>query len=150
MKNLKTFFIWIRNGVAFCFTWLMVVILLRNTYLGIENISTTEIFKLLILACGGVILFTALFSETLIKGISFTAKLTGFMVLFSVYETVIFYWLGIFSGKGNVIQWMLFLGIILVMYGISMVGYELYSRKKAKDYDNALYAYQEKRGGKSW
>ena len=89
MKNLKTFFIWIRNGVAFCFTWLMVVILLRNTYLGIENISTTEIFKLLILACGGVILFTALFSETLIKGISFTAKLTGFMVLFSVYEQIL-------------------------------------------------------------
>lgn len=41
---------------------------------------------------------------------------------------------------------MLFLGIILVMYGISMVGYELYSRKKAKEYDKALYAYQEKRG----
>ena len=71
MKNLKTFFIWIRNGVAFCFTWLMVVILLRNTYLRIENISTTGIFKLLIFACGGVILFTVLFSETLIKGISF-------------------------------------------------------------------------------
>ena len=36
-------------------------------------------------------------------------------------------------------QWMLFLGIILVMYGISMVGYELYSRKKAKEYEDHLY-----------
>lgn len=149
-KNVKTFLVWMRNGVAFCFTWLVIVLLAGNICKGIENISTIFLCKLLGFVCGSVLLFTLSFSETVLRGIGFTAKLTWFMVLFSGYETVCFYWMGIFSGKGSIRQWILYGGVIFVMYGISMLGYELYSRKKAKEYEHALYMYQEKRGKRSW
>ncbi len=144
--DFKTFLLWMRNGIAFAFTWLMIVLLVGNFLQGIESISTTGLLKLLAFVCGGVLLFTFFFSDTVLRGVGFTAKLTWFMVLFSAYESVCFYWMGVFSGKGSLTQWIFFWGIILVMYGISMFGYELYSRKKAVEYNYALHDYQEMRG----
>ena len=58
--DFKTFLLWMRNGIAFAFTWLMIVLLVGNFLQGIESISTTGLLKLLAFVCGGVLLFTFL------------------------------------------------------------------------------------------
>lgn len=142
----KIFFTWMRNGVAFCFTWLVMLLLLRNSFLGVEVISTTSLLKILAFVFGGVLLFTVSFSESVFRKIGFTGRLTVFMILFSIYESVCFYWIGVFTTKGSLRQWLTFGGIILFLYGISMIVYEIYSRKKAVAYTHILNNYQRKRG----
>ena len=140
-----TFAIWMRNGIAICFTWLVLLMLIRNLCLGVERIATADLMKLLIGVCGGVLLFTMFFSGIVLKELGFTLRLTGFMLLGSIYESACFYWLGIFTEKGSFRQWILFGGIILILYGISMLIYECYSRKKAAVYTQALCSYQSVR-----
>ena len=141
-----TFFKWMRNGVAFCFTWLVLLLLIRNLFLGIEVISTESLGKIWMSVCGGVLLFTIFFSGLFLKKIEFVIRLTCFMFLIGLYESVCFYWLGIFTEQGSFGQWLLFGGIIVSLYAISMIIYEIYSRKKAVTYTHALHHYQEKRG----
>lgn len=59
-------------------------------------------------------------------------RLTGFMVTFGLYETLCFYSLGIFSEVGNVLQWLVFAGIIFLLYLICIAIYHKYSEKRAK------------------
>jgi hypothetical protein len=56
-----------------------------------------------------------------------------------------FYWLGIFSVRGTLGQWVAFMAIVLVLYFISIAIYAAYSKKKGELYTLALQEYQEKR-----
>jgi len=80
-----------------------------------------------------------------IKNWTFTKRLTCFMVLLSLYECLNFYWMGFFSGIGTFIQWLVFIGIICVLYFICIAIYQRYSNKQGEIYTQALIKYQQQR-----
>jgi len=143
-ENIKQFFVWFRNGVSVCTLWFLLLLLLRNYTLGIEEIKTDTILKLILSVAGGVLGFCICFCPTFIKRWNFQTRLTAFMLFVSVYECVCFYWLGIFQTKGSVGQYAIFVGIVLVCYLASIGIYTVYSRKKGALYTDALKKYQEK------
>ena len=67
------------------------------------------------------------------------------MCAISLYECLGFYWLGLFEGKGTAVQWLIFIGIILVLYFICVVLYQKYSKKQGEIYTEGLQKYQTER-----
>lgn len=141
-NKIKCFFVWMRNGISFCFTWLMILLMVWNSLFGIEMVSTTTLGKLLLFVSGGVLLFTIIFCNEIIRRLQFTARLTSFMIVFAVYESICFHWMGIFPDNGSIQQWLIFIAIILLLYFICIGIYQIYSRKKGVLYTQALQRYQ--------
>lgn len=144
-KDLIQFLVWMRNGTAFCTTWFLILILINNSYLGIETITTQGLVKLIAVVVGGMFIFAGFFTGLFIRKWSFNIRLTGFMLLFSIYECAAFYWLGIFGREGTVVEWSVFVGVVVAMYLICMGGYQIYSKKKGDLYTQALQKYQKGR-----
>ena len=67
------------------------------------------------------------------------------MIAISVYESLGFYWLDIFTTDRTITQWAVFVVIILALYLICIVIYRNYSKKQGEVYTQALQKYQEKR-----
>ena len=143
--ELYKFLAWMRNGTAFCTTWFLILILLYNSIYNITSLSTNLLVKLILLSMGGVFLFNLFFTGLFIKKWSFTKRLTGFMLVLSVYECFCFYSLNIFQKTGTVLEWIIFVGIILVLYLCCIAIYHQYSKKQGEIYTKSLQAYQEKR-----
>ena len=110
-----------------------------------QQISVSILTKLLFFVIGGVLIFNILFTKVFIKNWTFTKRLTCFMVLLSLYECLNFYWMGFFSGIGTFIQWLVFIGIICVLYFICIAIYQRYSNKQGEIYTQALIKYQQQR-----
>lgn len=149
MRNFKSevirFAVWMRNGIAFCTTWFLILILAYNYIFNIQNISTNILIKVVLLVIGGVLIFNLIFTRIFIKKLNFTVRLTGFMCAISLYECLGFYWLGFFKGKGTAVQWLIFIGIILMLYFICAVLYQTYSKKQGEIYTRELRKYQRER-----
>lgn len=149
MRNFKSevlrFAVWMRNGVAFCTTWFLILILAYHYVFDIQNISTNSLTKVMLLIIGGVLIFNLIFTRLIINKLSFTVRLTCFMCAISLYECLGFYWLGFFEGKGTVVQWFIFIGIILILYFICAVLYQKYSKKQGELYTKRLQKYQMER-----
>ena len=144
-QQISQFFTWLRNGTCFCFTWFLLLLTLLYLYYGKDAISTMGLLKLFMLSFGGVLLFCLLFTGLFIKKWRFVTRLTCFMICITLYECVGFYWLGIFSTKGSLGQWGIFMAIVLCLYFICIAIYHQYSKKKGELYTQALQTYQEKR-----
>ncbi len=147
MRNFKSevirFAVWMRNGVAFCTTWFLILILAYNYIFNIRNISTKGLMKVVLLIIGGVLIFNLSFTRIIIKKKNFMVRLTCFMCAISLYECLGFYWLGYF--KGIAVQWLTFIGIIFALYFICAVLYQKYSKKKGEIYTKGLQKYQMER-----
>lgn len=141
-NKIKCFFVWMRNGISFCFTWLMILLMVWNSVFGIKMVSTIALGKLLLFVSGGVLLFTIIFSNVIVQKLQFTVRLTSFMIVFAVYESICFYWMGVFPDNGSIQQWLIFIAIILLLYFISIGIYQIYSREKGVLYTQALQRYQ--------
>ena len=142
-EKLKTFLIWMRNGICISFTWLIALLLLRNTVAGIEGISTLFLWQLLLFVIGGALIFTLLFSSILFRRAGFVPRLTAFLLLFGIYESICFYQFGLFQKQGSLLQWMIFAGIILVLYILSVGIFLICREKKGAEYTAALKQYQQ-------
>lgn len=149
MKNRKRdiiqFLVCMRNGSAFCITWLLILLLIYSYIYNQQTISINILTKMLLLILGGVFIFSILFTQSFIKKWSFTKRLTAFMVSITVYECAGFYWIGIFTGKGTLIQWIIFIGIMCVLFFCCIAIYQRYSKKQGEFYTQALRKYQKKR-----
>lgn len=147
MRNFKSevirFAVWMRNGVAFCTTWFLILILAYNYIFNIQNISTKGLMKVVLLIIGGVLIFNLNFTRIIIKKKNFMVRLTCFMCAISLYECLGFYWLGYF--KSIAVQWFIFIGIIFVLYFICAVLYQKYSKKQGEIYTKGLQKYQMER-----
>lgn len=144
-NNIVKFFVWTRNGIAFCTTWFLIVWI---TYCHIshqQQISVSMLTKLLLFVIGSVLIFNIFFTKVFIRNWTFAKRLTCFMVLFSLYECLYFYWIGFFNGMGTFFQWLFFIGIICVLYFICIAIYQLYSNKQGEIYTQALVKYQQQR-----
>ncbi len=134
-----------RNGTAFCFTWFLILLLAYHSYFDIPTVSTRRLTLLLLFCIGGVFVFNLFFTNIAIKRRSFTQRLTGFMVVFSFYECVCFYRMKFFQTSGSIWEWAVFAVIILLLYFICLVLYQIYSKKQGEIYTQSLQKYQEKR-----
>lgn len=148
-KKITQFFTWLRNGIAFCTSWFLILILIYNSIYNIPNIKTESLVKMIFFVVGGVFLFCTFFTQLFIKKWSFLNRLTGFMILFSIYESAAFYWLGVFSKAGSLVEWMMFAGIVLILYLVCVVIYHFYSKEKGEVYTQALENYKEKRSAEN-
>lgn len=143
--NVIQFFKWMRNGIAFVYTWFILLLLIKNCMLKVENVSTIELSKLLVMTVGGVFLFCLFFSKLILKKTSFLFRLTCFMISITVYEIGCFYWLGVFNGLGSVKQWIILGGIILILYFICIGIFYLTNVQKEDMYTKSLISYQQRR-----
>lgn len=144
-EELKKFLIWLRNGTSFCFTWFLILLLAYHSYFDIPSIPTKRLIHVLFFCIGGVTIFNAFFTNLLIRRWSFTQRLTGFMVVFSIYECICFYRMKFFQTSGSVSEWFVFAGIILLLYFCCLSLYQIYSKKQGQLYTQSLQKYQEKR-----
>lgn len=144
-KDIGQFLVWMRNGISFCTTWFLILTLAYNALYDIETISTGSLIKMVLWVTGGVFLFTLLFSDAIIRKWSFISRLTCFMAAISIYECLGFYWLGIWSERGMLIEWLGFIGVIFVLYFVCIGIYQRYSRKQGELYTEALQKYQQQR-----
>ncbi len=146
MRNNKSdliqFLVWMRNGVSFCTTWLLILWMLLNFFYGIEVVKTESVLKMLLFVLGGVFLFSSAFTKFLIKRWSFVTRLTCFMILFSIYECVAFLSMGFWKTSGSMGEWIGFCGIVFSLYIICVAIYRVYSRKQGEMYTKALQNYQ--------
>lgn len=144
-KDWIQFLIWWRNGSAFCISWFLVLWVVFNSTHGIEAIQTARLAKLVAVSVAGAFLFSFFFTGLFLKRWSFLGRLTGFIVTVSILEVVAFYWLELFIRTGTWQEWLGFAGIILVLYGICVLFYQGYSRRKGVLYTQALEQYKQKR-----
>ena len=144
-QQVSQFFTWLRNGTCFCFTWLLLLLLICNHLLQKDTLSTAGLWKLFLLSLGGTFLFCLFFTRLFLKKWLFCARLTGFMICISIYECLGLYWLGLFRSTGTLGQWTVFAGIVLCLYFICIIIYQFYSRKTGALYTRALQEHQEKR-----
>lgn len=143
-EKIKKFLVWMRNGISISFTWLALLLLILSIALGLETISVTVLARMLVFVTGGVFLFTLLFSDVVIRKLGFVGRLTSFMLIFSVYEGCCFYLFGLFHGEGSFLQWLIFAGIIAILYFLCIGIFRIYSRRKGVEYTQALQRYQQK------
>ncbi len=139
------FLVWMRNGTAFCTTWFLILMLVYNSIYNIPSIPTNLLIKLIFLSIGGVFLFNLFFTCLFIKKWSFIKRLSGFMIVISLYECLCFYSLEFFQSAGTVIGWIIFVGIVLILYFCCIAIYQQYSKKQGEIYTKSLQAYQQKR-----
>lgn len=149
MKNYKKdmiqFLVWMRNGIAFCTSWFLILWLVYNHCLTIENISTDSLIKMIFFVVGGVFIFSLIFTRVLIRKWSFLRRLTCFIVLISIYECIVFYYTGLWGRSGTPVEWLAFIGIVLILYFLCIAIYRIYSKRKGAIYTLALQEYQQKR-----
>ncbi len=144
-RELFHFLIWMRNGIAFCTTWFLFLWLLYCHIFNRQTISVDSLTRLLFLVIGGVFLFNILFTKLLIKRWGFVTRLSCFMALFSLYEGVGFYQIGLFQNTGNFMQWGILIGLVIILYIICILIYHQYSKRQGKLYTQALEIYQQER-----
>ncbi len=148
-KDIMQFLIWARNGIAFCTTWFLILILAYCHISNKQEIPTSILTKMLLLIIGGVFIFSIFFTRCFIRNWSFIKRLTSFMITVSVYECVGFYWIGIFNGTGTIIQWIAFIGIVCGLYFCCIAIYQRHSQKQGEIYTQALQKYQQERSAVS-
>ena len=136
---------WTRNGIAFCTTWFLILVLVFCALSGIDSVSAVFLMRMMLLITGDVLIFNLCFSRLLLRNRSFTWRLTFFMCAISVYEIAGFYWLGFFQGIGSAVQWILFIAIVLSLYLICLLLYRLCSAREAERFTQNLQTYQKRR-----
>ena len=144
-KELKTFLVWLRNGTCFAVTWFLILDLIVRWISGIDTISVVNLTKTLFWTVGGVLIFCVAFTRLFIRKFGFTARLTFFMTVITIYEILFFYNIGFFRDAGHFYQWLLFFTIVLCLYFICLAIYGSFRKKKSELYTLALLKYQHER-----
>ncbi len=144
-KDVIQFLTWMRNGTAFAVTWMLILVLLYCQMFRYQTIPANDLTKMLLLMVGGVFIFCLFFARLFFKKWSFIKRLTCFMILIALYECAGFYWVGIFTEKGTIAQWLIFFGIVFGLYGCCIAIYQRYSKKQGAIYTQALQKYQQQR-----
>ena len=145
MEKLKIILIYLRNAMAFSFSWLVLCVVLISLVSGVKAISVIFLLKLLALCFWGVLSFGIAFvyKRSVRKGFMFSLSI--FYVLFIPVEIAMLYLTGIFTTKGSVIQWLVFGGIAVGCYLVSFLVDRIVMRKKSDIYTEKLRKYISER-----
>lgn len=144
-NEIKTFFVWLRNGSCFAVTWFLILELIVRWMYGFDNLSVVNLTKTILWTVGGVILFCVSFTRLLMRKFGFTARLTFFMTTITIYEILFFMNMGFFKDANLSYLWLLFFAIVLGLYLICMVIYANYRKRKSELFTYALQKYQQER-----
>ncbi len=144
-KDLIQFFVWMRNGTAFCISWFLLLLVIAHSLSHTESISTLALAKMMLLSAGGVLLFCIFFTRLFLRRWQFLPRLTCCILSVGIYECAGLYWLGVFRGSGGIIPWVIFASILFLLYLLCIGIYQIYSRKKGRLYTQALQKYQQSR-----
>lgn len=141
----KTFLVWMRNGIAFCYSWLLILILVCSCLFKIEMLPVEMLVKVFVMVAGEVFLFTLFFFEGVLNKMSFMTRMSYMVITGIPYEIACFYWIGIFQKSGSILGWGIFAGIIAVLYASCILIYHKYSKTKGEIYTKNLIRYQQTR-----
>lgn len=151
MKHLKNdigkSLAWLRNGVVFVFSWLVIIGICLCLLNGKASIAVNTLLRLFLLVLGGTILFCFWFSPFPFKRMRFFPRLTGFFVMYAPYQLFGMYALGLFrSSETTAIKLACYFGLTLGFYLVCLFidGYVL--KKGGDGYTEKLIKYQQ--GGK--
>ena len=141
MGRIKELLIFMRNGLAFSFSWLVICSMAFAAISGAENLSIAFLIKLLMLCMWGVLTFAVCFRYSPVRKKGFIFSLTLFYILFIPVEVTAFYLMGVFSGSGNMLSWIIFGVLIIAAYLISVIIDLLFARRKTKLYTEKMADY---------
>ena len=144
MRSIKDFLIYFRNAMSFVFSWLVICSVILMLLLGSKAISIAFLIKLFVLCLWGVITFGICFLTKGMQKKGFIFSLTIFYVLFIPVEVAMFYFMGMFSTKGNVIVWSIFGAIVVLTYITCLVIEFFVLKKRAADYTKKVLEYKAK------
>ncbi|MBO6089669.1 MAG: hypothetical protein J6P37_05110 [Lachnospiraceae bacterium] len=144
MRSIKDFLIYFRNAMSFVFSWLVICSVILMLLLGSKAISIAFLIKLFVLCLWGVITFGICFLTKKMQKKGFIFSLTIFYVLFIPVEVAMFYFMGMFSTKGNVIVWSIFGAIVVLTYITCLVIEFFVLKKRAADYTKKVLEYKAK------
>lgn len=134
----------LRDAIAYSFTWLVICVIAATLCGGNETIRVSFLLKLLALCAWGAISLVVSFRIPKIRNKGFMFSLTCFYVLFLPVEIILFYAMGIFQGSGNLILWLLFAGIIVATYVISLLIDVMIMKRRAIIYTSKLEEYKKR------
>lgn len=142
-------FLYFRNGTCFSFTWLVIIALVANLISGNDSLSSVFLLKTLLFCALASLLFSFIFSGVLFRKRLFIFKLSVFTVFFLPIEISYFYWIKLFGSTGDEIKWLIFVGVIVVLYLICLFIDRFIFAKKANEYTFMLNEYKQKRSDSS-
>jgi len=143
--KIKEALILLRNGLAFCFSWLVLCTMAISAFYGKDSISTVLLLKLFALCFWAVICFIICFKNLLIRRKGFIFRLTLFYAMFIPVEVIGFYSMKLFGGNGTLKEWGIFAAIILGLYVACVLIDWIVCRKQGENYTRSLLAYNERR-----
>ena len=144
MRSIKDFLIYFRNAMSFVFSWLVICSVILMLLLGSKAISIAFLIKLFVLCLWGVITFGICFLTKKMQKKGFIFSLTLFYVLFIPVEVLMFYLMGMFSTKGNIIVWSICGAIVVLTYITCLVIEFFVLKKRAADYTKKVLEYKAK------
>lgn len=140
-ERIKELLIFMRNGLAFAFSWLVICSIVVSLLSGNESITVAFLIKTFVLCLWGVITFVVCFKNRSVQKKGFIFSLTLFYILFIPVEIAMFYLMGIFTGKGNIYAWLVFGGIVIAAYIISLLIDMIIMKRDAKVYTEKMNEY---------
>ena len=146
MERLKTFLVYIRNGLSFGFTWLAILVIAGMAAYGRETVEVGLLFKLLIMCLYGAVCFSVSFTDFLIRKKGFIFRLTVMFLTFVPGEIFMFYRMGLFGGHGTVGEWTVLLAIVVSFYIICLILDRTVFKARGERYTKLLNEYNRRHG----
>ena len=144
MRSTKDYLIYLRNALSFVFSWLIICSAILMFALGFKTISIEFLAKLFVLCLWGVLTFGFCFLTKMMQKKGFIFSLTVFYILFIPAEIAMFYFMGMFSTKGNIIVWSIFGAIVVLTYITCLVIEFFILKKRSVDYTEKVLEYKAK------
>ena len=130
-----------KKGLPFIMSWLVICCVILSLISGNKEISVEFLIKLFGLCLWGVISFMVSFRNARVQKKGFIFSLTLFYVLFIPIEVIMFYVMGIFTGPGNAVAWIIFGIIIITTYLISLFVDHFVMKRNAEIYTQKMMEY---------
>ena len=144
MDRFKNFVAYIRNGLCFSFSWIMLMLMFGAFFSGRKGIETDFLFKAFFMCLYGAVCFAVCFKYFLIRTKGFIFRLTVLFVTFIPVEVFMFYKMNLFVGKGTALEWIIFAAIVVSFYVTCLVLDKTVFKDKAERYTRLLNEYNRR------
>ena len=144
MDRIKNFVTYIRNGLCFSFSWIMLMLMFGAFFSGRKGIETDFLFKAFFMCLYGAVCFAVCFTDFLIRTKGFIFRLTVLFVTFIPVEVFMFYKMNLFAGKGTPGEWLIFAAIVVSFYVTCLVLDKTVFKDKAERYTRLLNEYNRR------
>ncbi|MBR5897129.1 MAG: hypothetical protein IKZ39_05885 [Lachnospiraceae bacterium] len=144
MDRFKTFLAYIRNGLCFSFTWLLLMLMEGAVFNGIKAIEVGFLFTVFLMCLYGAVCFAVCFTDFVFRTKGFIFRLTVLFLLFIPAEVFTFYKLNIFVGRGTAKEWAIFAVIVVSFYIACLVLDKTKYKDTGEKYTRLLNEYKRR------